>query len=112
MRSGLKITMLFLCISAVSCSSLMVDKNTHDYPQASKDAFMSSCVTNSGGQQAACSCMFAKVEERYTYGEMEALEQKIKSGQPPQEFTDFMTQAKNSCTGGVTAPASSKPVQR
>ena len=90
----------------------MVDKNTHDYPQASKDAFMSSCLSSSGGQQAACSCMLGKVQEHYTYGEMEDVEQKIKAGQSPQEFTDFMTKTKDACTGGASAPLPSKSVQR
>jgi hypothetical protein len=90
----------------------MVDKNTHDYSQASKDAFLSSCMSSSGGQQAACSCMLTKVQQHYTYGEMADIEQKINSGQPPAEFTEFMKQTTQSCAapGGVTA-APSRSVQ-
>ena len=110
MRSGAKIPILILCVCAISCSSLMVDKNTHDYPQASKDLFVSSCV-NSGGTQQACTCMFGKVQEKYTYGEMEDLEQKIKSGQTPADFTDFMSKVGPACTTAGTAGVPSKSVQ-
>ena len=96
----------------VSACSMMVDKNTHDYPQATKDAFMSSCKSSSGGQEEACSCMLAKVQERYTYGEVAELEQKVKGGEAPPEFADFMSKAKDACVtaGSVRAPANS--VQR
>ena len=103
MRSEGKLAILVLCVSAIACSSLMVDKNTHDYPQASKDLFVSSCV-NSGGTQQACSCVLGKVEEKYTYGEMEDLETKIKAGQTPQEFTDFMKKAGQECATGASSP--------
>jgi hypothetical protein len=90
----------------------MADKSTNDYPQASKDAFMSSCMSSSGGKQAACSCMLAKVQEHYTYGEMTDIEQKITSGQPPAEFTDFMKQTTQSCaTAGDGSAMPSKSVQ-
>jgi len=110
MRSGAKISTFILCFCAISCGSLMVDKTTHDYPQASKDLFVSSC-TNSGGNQQQCTCMLGKVQEKYTYGEMEELEQKIKSGQPPQDFTDFMTQATAACRTPGPGPTASKSVQ-
>jgi len=110
MQSIRNIVILFLCVGAISCGSLMVDKNTHDYPQASKDAFLSSCMSSSGGKQEACSCMLAKVQEHYTYGEMADLEQKMKSGQTPAEFTEFMKQTTQSCatpTSGAAVPSKS-----
>ena len=110
MQSGGKIAIFVLCICAISCSSLMVDKNTHDYPQASKDLFVSSCV-NSGGSQAACTCMLGKVQAKYTYGEMEELEQKIKSNQQPADFTDFMKKATQDCATGGSTAVPSKSVQ-
>jgi hypothetical protein len=96
------------CLCLTACASLLVDKNTHDYPQPSKDAFLASCMKNSGGKQDACNCMLAKVQERYTYGEMGDLEDKIKAGQPPQEFKDFMTGVAESC---VTPRAASNALQ-
>jgi hypothetical protein len=85
----------------------MVDRNSHDYPQASKDLFVSSCV-KSGGNEQQCTCVLGKVEEKYTYGEMDDLEQKIKNGQTPQDFTDFMTTAAQSCRTAGPAPAATK----
>ncbi len=96
MQTGGKLAILVLCFYALACGSMMVDKNTHDYPQASKDAFISSC-TSSGGTQAACTCMLNKVQQKYTYGEMEELEKQIKSNQESPEFKDFMAQAANEC---------------
>lgn len=111
MKFGRKIAILAFCLGIGACG-LMVDKSTHDYPQASKDAFMSSCMSSSGGQQQACSCMLTKVQEHYTYGEMEDIEGKIKSGQPPAEFTDFMTKTTQSCaTPGTVPGVPSKTVQ-
>ncbi|MBV9240945.1 MAG: hypothetical protein JO314_02960 [Acidobacteria bacterium] len=85
----------------------MVDKNTHDYPQASKDLFVSSCVNN-GGTQPICTCMLGKVQEKYTYGEMEDLETKIKAGQTPAEFTDFMKKATQECATSGSSSSNSK----
>ncbi len=51
--------------------------------------------------------MLTKVQERYTYGEMSELEEKIKSGQTPSEFTDFMNKARDSCVTSGSAPANS-----
>ena len=76
----------------------MVDKNTHNYPQASKDAFMASCTKNSRGQTDVCSCMLVKTQERYTYGQMAEMEEKIKSGQPAPELTEFMKTTGEECT--------------
>ena len=103
MRSEGKLAIFILCVLAIGCSSLTVDKSTHDYPQASKDLFVSSCV-ESGGTTQACSCVLGKVEQKYTYGEMEDLETKIKAGQTPQDFTDFMKKAGQECAGG-SSPA-------
>jgi len=110
MQFGGKLAILLLCVVAISCSSLMLDKNTHDYPQASKDLFVSSC-TKSGGNEAQCTCMLGKVQEKYTYGEMEDLESKIKSNQQPPEFTEFMKKATQQCMTRGSAPAPSKSVQ-
>jgi len=110
MRFGGKIAILLACFAVTSCASLMVDKNTHDYPQASKDLFVSSCVS-SGGNQQACTCMLGKVQEKYTYGEMEDLEAKIKAGEPPAEFKDFMDKTAKSCANPGVPAAPSKSVQ-
>lgn len=106
------IAAIVACLSLSACGSLFVDKNTHDYPQASKDAFIASCIKNSGGKQDACNCMLAKVEERYTYGEMADLEEKIKSGQQSQEFTDFMTGVAQSCVTSGTDSSAPQTKQR
>ena len=90
------LTTIAFCLSIGGCS-MMVDKNTHNYPQASKDAFMASCTKNSSGQTEACSCMLAKTQERYTYGQMAEMEEKIKSGQPAPELTEFMKTVGEEC---------------
>jgi hypothetical protein len=97
-----KTLIVAFCLLVGACS-LMVDRNTHDYPQASKDAFLQSCTTNSGGKKELCSCLLTKVEEHYTYGEMTDLEDKIKKGQQPQEFTDFMAKAGQECMSGSSS---------
>ena len=91
------LTTIAFCLSVGGCS-LMVDKNTHNYPQASKDAFMASCTKNSSGQTAACDCMLVKTQERYTYGQMAEMEEKVKSGQPAPELTEFMKTVGEECT--------------
>ena len=94
-----RLSLIVFCLFVGACS-LLVDKSTHDYPQASKDAFTSACLKNSGGKTEACSCMLAKVQEHYTYGEMTDLEEKLKSGQTVPEFTDFMNKLKDECVSG------------
>ena len=110
MKINRKLAIMALCSVSPACASLMVDKNTHDYPRPTKDAFISSCVKNSGGKQDWCACMLVKVQEHYTYGEMTDIETKIKSGQPPAEFTEFMTKMTPVCagTGPDAMPSESK----
>jgi hypothetical protein len=100
---SLRITLIALNMITAACS-MMVDKNSHDYPQASKDAFIASCMARSSGQQAACSCMLGKVQEHYTYGQMADLEEKMKAGQTSQEDTEFMKSAMRSCVNAGTVP--------
>ena len=104
------LTTIAFCMSVGGCS-LMVDKNTHSYPQGSKDAFMASCTKNSSSRTDTCSCMLAKTQERYTYGQMGEMEEKIKSGQPAPELTEFMKTAGEECSkAGLSAspPSSEK----
>lgn len=110
MQFGGKIAILILCFYALACSSLLVDKNTHDYPQASKDLFVSSCV-KSGGNQEQCTCVLGKVQEKYTYGEVEELEKKITAGTTPPEFNDFMQTATRACQSPGSATNGSKSKQ-
>ncbi|MFL6374570.1 MAG: hypothetical protein ACJ73D_07900 [Pyrinomonadaceae bacterium] len=110
MKLQAKMPFLILCLSAVACSSLMVDKNTHDYPQASKDAFVSSC-TKGGAPQQICTCMLGKIEQKYTYGQMEDIEQKIKDGNQPQDFTDFTKKAAVECSAPSSAPGPAETKQ-
>lgn len=46
--------------------------------------------------------MLAKVQEHYTYGEMTDLEEKIKKGEKPPEFVDFMNKVRDSCVVSVS----------
>jgi len=112
MKINRKLAIMALCSVSAACASLMVDKNTHDYPQPTKDAFISSCVKNSGGKQDWCSCMLGKVQEHYTYGEMTDIETKIKSGQPPTEFTEFMAKMTPACAGSAPDTMHSESKQR
>jgi hypothetical protein len=110
MPLGGKLAILILSFYAIACSSLMVDKNTHDYPQASKDLFVSSCV-KSGGNQEQCTCVLGKVQEKYTYGEVEELEKKINAGTTPPEFNEFMQTATQACKSPGSSPAAPKSKQ-
>ena len=58
--------------------------------------FMNSCVI-SGGNQEICSCALEKIEKKYTREEFSAIEVKIKAGQTPQDFLDFMGTVKIDC---------------
>jgi len=106
-----RMTAIVFCFCVGACS-LMVDKNTHDYPQVTKDAFMASCMSTSGGKKDACSCMLTKVQEHYTYGEMRDIEEKLNGGQPPPEFTDFMHKTNDACATAGSAAMPSRSPQR
>lgn len=101
-----RVRIVALCVLGLFAGAC-VDKNTHNYPQSSKDSFMKSCTSSSGGQEAACSCMFEKVQAKYTYGEVEQLEKDIQANKPSPEFTKFMTEARDQCVAGGAASSNS-----
>ena len=69
----------------------------NDYPPSATQNFMNSCQT-SGGTQEFCSCALDKIQRKYTYEEFSTIELKIKVGQAPEKFLDFVGKARAECS--------------
>ena len=67
------------------------------YPDSVAEEFVKSCE-RSGSSRAFCSCVFEKVQERYTFEEFSVIESKIIAGQTPEDFVEFSGKARAACT--------------
>ena len=54
-------------------------KSSHDYPEASKKAFMDNCLRTSGSRRDYCQCALDELQERYTYREFADIERDIQA---------------------------------
>ena len=70
---------------------------TSAYPQSTADAFLNSCQ-KAGSDLTFCSCVFAKVQAKYTFEEFSVIESKLVAGDPPKEFVEFTGKARAECT--------------
>jgi hypothetical protein len=60
-----------------------------EFPQAAQDSFISSCEDASGGDTSACECALDRVQEEFTYEEVQDINADILAGEPPPaEFID------------------------
>lgn len=67
------------------------------YPKSAADAFLESCE-NAGSDGAFCTCVFQKVQAKYTFEEFSVIESKLVAGTPPEEFVEFTGKARAECT--------------
>lgn len=75
--------------SAAVSSSTEAAANRTPYPAEVAQNFINSCIQN-GGNQEACTCLFNKVQERYSLQEFVQVEQaSMASGKLPQEVSEF-----------------------
>lgn len=66
------------------------------YPQETVDAFLKSCES-AGSDRTFCTCVFEKVQAKYTLEEFAAIEEQIQSGEPSEEFIQFSEKARAEC---------------
>lgn len=66
------------------------------YPQETVDAFLKSCES-AGSDRTFCTCVFEKVQAKYTLEEFAAIEEQIQSGEPSEEFVEFSEKARAEC---------------
>jgi len=67
------------------------------YPKSAADAFLKSCE-QAGSDRAFCSCVFEKVQAKYSFVEFSVIESKIIAGSPPDDFIEFTGKARAACT--------------
>ena len=68
----------------------------NEYPADVVQNFMNTCQKG-GSSQSACACMLSKIQVKYTIDELSVLEVKLKSGQAPEDFMDFMGEIRINC---------------
>ena len=88
---------LVLVILAISFLASCGSKK-NDYPADVTQNFMNSCQETSGGNQKLCSCLLAKIQEKYTFEEFSGYEVKMQAGQSASEFLEFIGKARAECS--------------
>ena len=108
MRISAKLTIMLglLFISAFACSTKVAENSApqatnqttnREYPNEVVEAFLESCERSSGGKKQLCSCLFAKIHRKYSFEEFSVIEAKVKDGQTPDEFVEFVGKARAEC---------------
>ena len=82
--------------SAVTNTAAANSNGSREYPEETEDAFLDSCE-DAGGTEPFCTCVFEKVEEKYTFEEFSVIESKLVAGTPPEEFVEFTGKARAEC---------------
>ena len=86
--------MAILFLFCASCKS----RSDHKYPASVAKNFIRECTRTSGGAEKMCTCMFDKIQAKYTLEEFSAIELKMKAGQAPPDFLDFAGKARVECS--------------
>lgn len=71
--------------------------STAGYPKSTADAFLKSCE-DAGSERTFCTCVFDKVQAKYTFEEFAAIEAQLVDGEPPDEFLEFTGKAREECS--------------
>ena len=91
-KRTLSIASLFAAISFASCG------DPHDYGKAVADNFINGCAKGGQMSREACTCVFEKIQKKYTLKEFTEIDKKAESGEFPPEFTQFAENARAECS--------------
>jgi hypothetical protein len=87
-----KVVFIFLCeVLLIACG----DSKT--YPGEVKQNFINGCAPKVKGNTALCSCLFEKIESKYSFSEYVKIEAQMKAGQTPQDFLRFIDSVTLGC---------------
>ena len=89
---------LAISLACIACSPSQPNGAAANgaYPQDVTDEFMKGCTKSGSGDQY-CSCVFAKVQTKYSLEEFTEIEAKLKAGTPPEDFVEFSRKASAEC---------------
>src|SRR5688572_28817934 len=69
----------------------------NEYPASVTDAFVRSCEA-SGSDKEFCLCLLESVKQKYDFEAFSVLEAKMKAGQTPPDFVEFIGKKRAECT--------------
>lgn len=93
------ITGLVIAIGCLVALSLGCGKgDPHKYPTGVSDNFVNSCKADGSVSKEVCSCIFEKVQAKYTYDEFYEMDKKADKGAPPPDFIAFASKARSECS--------------
>jgi hypothetical protein len=68
----------------------------HNYGKAVADNFINSCSKDQSRE--VCTCVFEKIQKKYTFKEFAEIDKKAESGNFDQEFVQFAENARAECS--------------
>jgi hypothetical protein len=70
----------------------------HNYGQAVADNFINGCAKGQQVSKEVCTCVFEKVQKKYTLREFAEIDKKAEAGEFPPEFVQFAENARTECS--------------
>jgi hypothetical protein len=70
----------------------------HNYGKAVADNFVKSCTANQQVTKEVCTCVFEKIEKKYTFKEFADIDKKAEAGNFEPEFVQFAENARAECS--------------
>ena len=92
MRRLLVVGVAVLALAAAGCGG------GNEYPEAAEDEFMTSCLTQAGASATGCRCTFERLEDEFSYEELQQAEVAIVTGrQPPEDLAKRLVEVVEGC---------------
>jgi hypothetical protein len=91
-KRTLSIVSLFTAITLASCG------DPHNYGKAVADNFINSCSEDQQVTREECTCVFDKIQKKYTFKEFAEIDKKAEAGNFDPEFVKFAETARSECS--------------
>ena len=91
-KRTLSLLSLFASLSLASCG------DPHNYGTVVADNFVNSCSSDQEITKEVCTCVFEKIQKKYTFKEFAEIDKKAETGNFEPEFVQFAENARAECS--------------
>jgi hypothetical protein len=89
---------ILLLVSLLATLTLASCGDPHNYGKTVEDNFVNSCAQDQDITREVCTCVFQKIEKKYTFKEFAEIDRKANAGNFEPEFVQFAENARAECT--------------